>query len=154
MRVRADSAVEEMRTGHQHHTGTERDQRYRLGQLQAAGSASYGADDGRSAKRLGERIAAEARQPSAHKRADRCARRDQQQARCVDYAENDAERRRANGRQQREAQRRSWRQAACQRECRPRGGGLQLAVADLIHHGRDGKHLAHVDAERLYGNDF
>ena len=30
-----DSAVEEMRTGHQHHTGTERDQRYRLRQLES-----------------------------------------------------------------------------------------------------------------------
>src|SRR5260370_552451 len=66
-----DRAVEEMRTGHQHHTGAERDQRYRLRQLQTAGSAGYGTGDGRSTERLDEGIAAEARQPTAHERADR-----------------------------------------------------------------------------------
>jgi hypothetical protein len=44
-----------------------------------------------------------------------------------------------------------WRPANASAD--PRVPGLQLTVADLIHHGRDGKHFAHIDAERLCGND-
>ena len=82
------------------------------------------------------------------------ARRDQQQARRIERAENDAKRSRANGCEQREPWRGSWRQPASLLKRGLRSLGRQFAVADLIDHRRDGQYPAHVDAERLGGNDL
>ena len=105
-------------------------------------------------KRLDQWIIAEAGQPAADKRTDDGAGCDQQQARRIERTENDAKRSRANGCKQSEAWRGSWRQSASGLKRGLRSLGRQRAVADVIDHRRDGQYPAHVDAERLGGDDL
>src|SRR5580692_624597 len=97
---------------------------------------------------------AESGQPAPDERTDGSTGRDQQQARRIERTENDAKRSRANGCKEREAWRGSWRQTASGRERGLRSLGRQGAVADLIDHRRDGQYRAHVDTERLGGDDL
>jgi hypothetical protein len=69
-------------------------------------------------------------------------------------AENDAKRSRAKGCKERDACRGSWPQTASRRERGLRSLGRKGAVADLIDHRRDGQYPAHVDTERLGGDDL
>src|SRR3981189_1222616 len=93
-------------------------------------------------------------QPAADKRTDGGAGRDQQQARRIERTENDAKRSRANGCKQSEAWRGSWRQPASRLKRGLRSLDRQRAVAYVIDHRRDGQYPAHVDTERLGGDDL
>jgi hypothetical protein len=103
---------------------------------------------------LDQWIIADAGQPAADERTDGGAGRDQQQACCIGCTENDTKRSRANGCQQSEAWRGSWRQPASRLKRGLRSFGRQRAVADLVDHRRDGQYPAHVDTERLGGDDL
>lgn len=107
-----------------------------------------------AAKRLDQWIGTEAGEPAAGECADGGAGHDQQQARHVESAINDAKRSRANGCEQSETWRGSWRQAASRHERGLRYLRGQRAVADLIHHPRDGQHPAHIDAQWLGWDDL
>jgi hypothetical protein len=67
--------------------------------------------------------------------------RRQQQGRRVECTEDDAKRSRANGCEQGEAWRASWRQTVGRFRCGLRSLGRQCAVADLIDHRNDGQNL-------------
>src|ERR1700676_3218734 len=143
-----------MRTGDQHHAGTESNQRYCIRQLGTAGSSSQDTRDRRGTKWLDQWIIAEAEQPAADERADRGTGRDQQQARRIERTENDAKRSRAKCCEQSETWRGSWRKPASRLKRGLRSLGRQRALADLIDHRRDGQYPSHVDTERLGGNEL
>ena len=103
---------------------------------------------------MNQRIAGEARQPAADNGSDSGAQCHKKQARHLQLTVYDTKRHRANGREERKAQRRSRRQTTGRRKLGASGLSSQRTVADLIHHRRDGQHLAHIDANRLDRDDL